>query len=636
MIRCSVLFFFSFIMTELSAQTENCFALNSKGKKVEDCAINKLFAANSSFSINDTKSIVGLSIDAEVKRTDKNYHVRVLIKDKDRKEHLVIEAYKELWDEEKFVVYNYCEESVLLNEIYPDSIKIYISNASIRINKIHIAYSTPPRTINNVKEEFEKIRRNQIESIVERINDFNKKNNKLWIAGITSLSCKSYEQKKRLFDIKNGASLDGFEYYIGGIFEASSNDRRTRSVSKSLNSVSKSLNNVSTYIDSFDWRNRHGRNWITPIKSQGNSNYCVAFASTATVESLVNLYKNDKVDLSLSVQEIACCAADGNVYENGMYHTDALDYLKTNGVCDSLSYPFIDEPGQVCMSDIIIPQTRIYISDYSEIYYLTDSIKDALIHNGPLLSGYRGHAMSLVGYGKINAGDSLFYYVWINGEPHYDFIPIPAGNPNIGKTFWIFKNSLVDNEHSRNGYTYLLFEREDYVEDCFLVKMSSFNDNEISCVDEDGDGYYFWGIGDKPSHCPSWAPDTPDGDDSDINFGPLNQYGLLQSLPSGITIKTPKTYSGSVSESRRIGIVNGGTLTITGSTTLTGNAKIRVCENGILIIDGGSLNDAKIEMVPGGKLIIRNNGTINMAYGENFNAPAGALVEIEEGEIVQY
>jgi hypothetical protein len=51
---------------------------------------------------------------------------------------------------------------------------------------------------------------------------------------------------------------------------------------------------------------------------------------------------------------------------------------------------------------------------------------------------------------------------------------------------------------------------------------------------------------------------------------------------------------------------------------------------------GGTLNDAKIDMVPGGKLIIRNNRTINMAYGENFNAPAGAIVEIEEGEIVQY
>jgi hypothetical protein len=163
-----------------------------------------------------------------------------------------------------------------------------------------------------------------------------------------------------------------------------------------------------------------------------------------------------------------------------------------------------------------------------------------------------------------------------------------------------------------------------------------YNDSDIVCEDADGDGYYFWGVGDKPAHCPSWAPDTPDGDDSDINSGPLDNYGYCANLPPGITIKTPRTFSGSDTESRRIGIVNEGILTITGSTTLTGNAKIRVCENGILIIDGGTLNDAKIDMVPGGKLIIRNNGTINMAYGENFNAPAGAIVEIEEGEIVQY
>jgi hypothetical protein len=79
--------------------------------------------------------------------------------------------------------------------------------------------------------------------------------------------------------------------------------------------------------------------------------------------------------------------------------------------------------------------------------------------------------------------------------------------------------------------------------------------------------------------------------------------------------------------------VNGGTLTITRTTTLTGNAKIRVCEGGILIIDGGALQNADITMVPGGKLIIRHGGLITMASGKRLIAPKGAIIQIEEGHI---
>ena len=79
--------------------------------------------------------------------------------------------------------------------------------------------------------------------------------------------------------------------------------------------------------------------------------------------------------------------------------------------------------------------------------------------------------------------------------------------------------------------------------------------------------------------------------------------------------------------------MNGGSLTITGTTTLTGDSRIRVCEGGVLIIDGGTLQNADIVMVPGSRLIIRNNGVINMATGKNFEAPTGVTVSIENGKI---
>lgn len=66
---------------------------------------------------------------------------------------------------------------------------------------------------------------------------------------------------------------------------------------------------------------------------------------------------------------------------------------------------------------------------------------------------------------------------------------------------------------------------------------------------------------------------------------------------------------------------------------MTGDAHIRVCEGGILIIDGGTLQNANITMVPGSTLILRNNGKINMASYVSFDAPKGVVVNIESGEI---
>lgn len=109
----------------------------------------------------------------------------------------------------------------------------------------------------------------------------------------------------------------------------------------------------------------------------------------------------------------------------------------------------------------------------------------------------------------------------------------------------------------------------------------------------------------------------------------MDDYGHLASLPDGKTIKTAVAYETDSTTTKRIGIVENGILTISGTTTLAGDAKIRVCEGGTLIVDGGTINNAKIELIPGGHLIVRNNGTINMATGEDFAVPIGAIVDVD-------
>ena len=186
----------------------------------------------------------------------------------------------------------------------------------------------------------------------------------------------------------------------------------------------------------------------------------------------------------------------------------------------------------------------------------------------------------------------------------------------------------------RNLFVLILLSLLTYSRGSNLKECPVKSEVDVVCVDADGDGYYYWGTGNKPADCPSWVPDDPDSDDSDINYGPLDQYGNpLVLLPYGITINSSVTYSLNFTLSNRIGIVTNGILTISGTMTMANGAKIRVCENGTLIIDGGTINNANLVLIPGCHVIIRNNGTINMASGIVFDAPKGVVVDVESGTI---
>jgi len=61
------------------------------------------------------------------------------------------------------------------------------------------------------------------------------------------------------------------------------------------------------------------------------------------------------------------------------------------------------------------------------------------------------------------------------------------------------------------------------------VSSLQLSTTDIKCRDEDNDGFYFWGIGSKPGHCPP-CPDERDGDDNDPSVGPLNENGYSSLL----------------------------------------------------------------------------------------------------------
>lgn len=611
--------------TGLFVEATEPFKMVSDKSLTSIIEIGKTFTGNEVITPFTTKqAISGLCISGSFEKRKDDYLVRVILIDKEGHEYLVLESYDMICDDKKFVLDDYCEETMFINNIIPQKMKIILNNAKLTINRI--SYRQASKKISTDIAQQEKIRKSQTEHKIKNINAFNQAHNKLWVAGETPLSSKSYEEKLKLIGGGENTIPDGFEYYVGGIFEAGHTISTTRQESN------------LPFVESFDWRNRHGKNWLNSVKNQLESNYCVAFATAGTMEALMNLYYNQKLNLDLSAEHIASCAKYG-VYQNGMKYENALPYVIDYGVCDDDSYPFENNPNAVCHIDEITYNKLVKINSYDEIGNESpDSIKKALINCGPLASGYIGHAMVLAGYGVIHEGDSIRIR---NGNSIGTHIPIPPLSPYIGRTYWIFKNSYGTDSGitTDGGYAYILFNDMSSMRGPYrlnypftILPISTYM---INCEDADGDGYYTWGLGPRPSNCPSWAPSEQDGDDSDPNYGPMDQYGNLTAIDySSQTMITGNTvYNTNMTLSHDIIVMPNAVLTITGNVTFSDNVKIIVQPIGTLVINGGVLNNADLLLNSGSHIVVNNSGIVNMRFGRDFYATTGVSVDVTNGTI---
>lgn len=609
---------------------------NSNYSHKEEISIGKVFRDNVQLSpFHNIKHIIGFAVSGKLTKKGTDYYARILLCDRNGNDHLVLELYKEINNKDVLLLSDYCEETMILDSIQPVSIKIMLRDAEVQIDKITCLLPKEGYTLKdgNYQKDWMSCKKAQIQQIVEKINSYNYKNRKLWGADVTEISMLPWSKKNKVLGIaEDSINGRGFEYYTRGIFEFERDQNNAEN-----NNSNPPLRNMAFPV-SFDWRNRHGRNWMTSVKDQYPGQGCWAFATVGVTEALVRLYYNQDLPLDLSEQEVISCS-DCGTNANGGHPDQAFQWIADNGISEEDAFPFAN-------ADIPCTKNPNYqqlwrFNDAIEVpigQNKEDSIKKYLIQKGPLVSGYPGspgHSMALVGFKTIQVGDTI----QIDNINNTAYI-VQENDGYKDKTYWVFKDSYGPskiNEHA--GYAYIYFNNLANMLIPFYAETPvysiSLTDQNIVCEDADGDGYYFWGISEtKPAYCPSWVPDTPDGDDSNINLGRIDPLGNISNLyPSGITIKTSRTYDTNMSLTNRVGIVNNGILTITSTINMIDGAHIRVCEGGILIIDGGTLQNANITMIPGSTLILRNNGKINMASNLSFDASKGVVVNIESGEI---
>jgi len=497
---------FSFSQNELQS-----FVLS--GTDPETIEINQTFTAGHEiFPFDeDVTTIFGMALSANISLENDKSLVRVILVDKNYEEHLIYEAYSLLEPDLSFSVDEICEETSILNSVKPHSVRVEITDATITINSLTYASGMKSGTdVSMVTKE--KKQAQNIKKIIE-INKNLKAKGLSWVAGPTTVSEMTYAERKKLY----GQSTFplGFEYYFGGVIKtgASSSTRET-----------------SLMVDSWDWRERHGQNWVTPVTDQSSCGSCWAFAATGATEALVNLYFNQLLNLDLAEQDVLSCSGAGDC--GGGYPSIALNYITNTGVVDEGTFPYTatDQP---CSNKGENPNELIKIGgkiDFGSASFpkTEDDLKKTIIERGPISGGLYdwSHAMVLPGYQVVEEGD-IFYYRDLNKNRYWK--TVGAGDPLIGTTVWIFKNSWGAG-WGDNGYIYVETNISNFGWTHALLTpvTSEIQNYTVVCEDSDEDGYYWWGLGEKPAGC--GGPDEADGNDSDPTLGPLDEYGYCTLL----------------------------------------------------------------------------------------------------------
>ncbi|MBQ8968584.1 MAG: hypothetical protein IJ064_02460 [Bacteroidaceae bacterium] len=324
---------------------------------------------------------------------------------------------------------------------------------------------------------------------------------------------------------------------------------------------------------------------------------------------------------------------------------NGLQTVKKYGVIDEDAYPFIPDSTQGWPLYRPEGSECIQIANYAVYnpqFYGADGLKQILINHGPCVTGYPGHAMALVGYDKVTTEDIYIVYDSPNGR-----IDDADYQQLIGKEYWIFKDSYYEHPDpyfetiygKHSGYQYIIFNKDSYRNLAVYVlgKLSSQNhsDSDIIIEDLDGDGYYNWGIGPKPTHAPEWIPEESDGDDSDPLIGPMDEYGNMETLDTepSLTIWFDFVFDDNYHLTQNGIIGNNATITITGNVIMSRMASITIQPGSTLIIDGGCLRNANIHAEPGSSIIIKNGGRIITHARDDFNIPIGVNLRISEGYI---
>jgi PKD repeat protein len=205
----------------------------------------------------------------------------------------------------------------------------------------------------------------------------------------------------------------------------------------------------------FNWKDHEGKDWTTPVKSQGGCGSCWAFGALGALESMINIREGiADLDPDLSEQYIlSCLPAAGDC--SGSWSINAFRYIMdnesdgnyVNGIIPESFFPYYADDSIPCSDkslnweDYLIP-----VQDFGMIGIMTETIKTKIMEHGPLAAPVMANENFTVWGYTNHESEDYFPYERQRDINHCVLIVGWKDDPTLEKGgYWVCKNSWGPN-----------------------------------------------------------------------------------------------------------------------------------------------------------------------------------------------
>ncbi len=228
--------------------------------------------------------------------------------------------------------------------------------------------------------------------------------------------------------------------------------------------------------DSFDWRNKDGRNWMTHVTSQGCGD-CWVHATVGAWEADINIATDSaEYDPDLSEQQVLSCSGIGScsggnfagyyLQSTGLFDEDCFPYLGTDEPCESRCSDWQDRILFRALSTQWVSSSAIKALVYQQpTYTVMDVYEDFPSYTGGVYEHVwgdycGGHAVVIVGW---NDADSCWICKnsWGTGWGENGYFRIKYGECGVGSTGYriivgsrLWVRSPVERVYPSVGYSF--------------------------------------------------------------------------------------------------------------------------------------------------------------------------------------